>query len=474
MAGGYMKPALTRNVSRKIILFTRAVFFMGIYISFPCAKTTQVNDCSISSVKTAIANAQPGDIISLPSGTSNWSSALLINKKNLTLKGNGIGSTVITCGTKTISLTGESANNLRITGIEFRGGSQMIFASGMGTPRQAIKNLRVDHCKFTGTYIAIETNGGATGVFDHCVFENTYGARLYGSNNAVARPPYRLGTDDAMFFEDNTINVTPSGNPPHFIASNSFSKYVVRHNTFSYQKSLWDIVDAHGACEVKGRGSATWEIYDNTFKIIPSMDRVIHLRGGQGVVFNNIFEGYTPSKPITITDYATCNGPCTQNCHGSSCPDLINHAYFWKNKVGSKEVDPVNACSSALQLNRDYFYTEMPGYIEYPYPHPLTMDNDITVETDNSIAQPKLLHNEFSILNNKFDGSTKISYNVNTKVHVKLSVYTIDGNLISVLEDKLVAAGQHETIWKAEKTPPGLYILRTNVDGIEKSYSFSR
>ncbi len=469
-----MKPSQIRNVSRRFVIFTRAIFFMGTCISLPYAKTIRVNDCSISSVKTAVANALPGDIIVLPSGTGSWTSVLSINKKNLTLKGNGIGSTVITCGTKTISLSGETANNLRITGIEFRSGSQLIFAYGSGTPRQAVKNLRVDHCKFSGTYIAIETNGAATGVFDHCVFENTYGARLYGSNDAVTRPPFKLGTNDALFFEDNTINVSRSGTPPHFIASNSFSKYVVRHNNFNYQKSLWDIVDAHGACEVKGRGSATWEIYDNTFNIIPSMDRVIHLRGGQGVVFNNVFQGYSPSKPITITDYATCNGPCAQNCMGTSCPDLINHAYFWNNKVGSKNVDPVNACSRALQLNRDYFYTEMPGYSQYSYPHPLTMDEVTTGETDNSVSTPAVIHNDFSILNNIIDGSTAISYNVKNETHVKISVYTINGNLITILEDRKVIAGQHEVIWKAENVPSGLYVLRTNIDGKEKSYSFSR
>jgi hypothetical protein len=375
-----MKPAKISNVNMRLIIFTRTAFFIVIWLSLPHAKTIQVNDCTIANVKTAIANALPGDTIALPEGTSSWTSSIAINKRNLTLKGNGIGSTIITCDTKTISLCGETANNLRITGIEFRSGSQLIFISGSGTPRQGVKNLRVDHCKFTETYLAIETNGAVTGVFDHCIFENTYGARLYGSNDPVARPPYRLGTEDALFFEDNTINVTPSGNPPHFIASNSFSKYVVRHNNFNYQKSLWDIVDAHGACEVKGRGSATWEIYENTFSIIPSMERIIHLRGGQGVVFNNVFQGYTPSKPITITDYASCNGPCTQSCTGSSCPDMINHAYFWGNQVGSKSIDPVNACSNALQLNRDYFFAEMPGYSQYPYPHPLTMESSFTID----------------------------------------------------------------------------------------------
>jgi hypothetical protein len=469
-----MKPAHIRNVSRRFVLFTRIIYFIVICAALPYADTIQVNDCSISSIKTAIANAQPGDVISLPSGIANWSSSILINKKNLTLKGNGIGSTVITCGTKTISLSGESANDLRITGIEFRSGSQLIYVSGSGTPRQGIKNLRVDHCKFTDTYIAIETNGAVTGVFDHCVFENTYGARLYGSNDAVARPPFKLGTSDALFFEDNTINVTSAGNPPHFIASNSFSKYVIRHNNFNYQKSLWDIVDAHGACEVRGRGSATWEIYDNTFSIVASMNRIIHLRGGQGVVFNNVFKGYTPTKPITITDYATCNGPCTQSCTSYPCPDLINHAYFWNNKVGSTAIEPVNSCTKMLEQDRDYFFSEMPGYSEYTYPHPLTEADDYPVETDNTISLARPIHNDFSILNNRNDGSTNISYNVKEGAHVRLSVYTINGNLISVLEDKMVVAGQHEVIWKPENAPSGLYILRTTIDGIEKSYSFSR
>ena len=133
----------------------------------------------------------------------------------------------------------------------------VIYASGSGSPKQAVKNLRVDHCKFQGNYIVIETTGGATGVFDHNEFLNSYAARLYGSNDPNPRPPYPLGTSDALFFEDNIITANSSGNPPHWIASNSHSKYVVRHNQFNYSKSLWDIVDAHGACEVKGRGSAT-------------------------------------------------------------------------------------------------------------------------------------------------------------------------------------------------------------------------
>jgi hypothetical protein len=443
---------------------------MGTLTTFPYARTISVKSVSFSDVQSALNSALPGDVISLPGGSATWSSSLSINKKGLTLKGNGIGSTIIQCGKKTISLSGETANNLRITGIEFRSGSQLIFASGTGTPRQAVKNLRVDHCKFVGTSVAIETGGAATGVFDHCVFENTYAARIYGSNDATARPPFKLGTSDALFFEDNTINVTASGSPSHFIASNSFSKYVVRHNVFNYQKSLWDIVDAHGACEVRGRGSATWEIYENTFSIVPWMNRIIHLRGGQGVVFNNVFQGYNPSKPITITDYAVCNGPCTQSCKTYPCPDLINHAYFWNNKIGSKVVDPVNVCSEMLKLNRDYFIGEMPNYIPFTYPHPLTAEGG-KVCTEKVFD---MINNEFSIYHSNFKGSTRFVCRLNEKAHVKMAVYTIDGNLITVLTDKHIHPGEHVVTWNGENIPSGMFVLRTIINGIEKSHSFSR
>jgi hypothetical protein len=445
---------------------------MGMIISIPYAKTISVKSCSFSDVQTAIRNAIPGDLIALPNGTATWSSSLVVDKRNLTLKGNGTGFTIIKCGTKNISLKGETANNLRITGIEFHAGTQLIYAAGAGTPAQTIKNLRVDHCKFVGTNVVIETHGAITGVFDHCAFEDSYGGRIYGSNDPVARAPFKLGTPDAIFFEDNTINVT-SGSPQHFIASNSFSRYVIRHNRFNYKKSLWDIVDAHGACEVLGRGSATWEIYDNTFSIVSSMNRIIHLRGGQGVVFNNTFQGYTPTKPITITDYAACNPPCSQSCTTYPCPDLINHAYFWNNKVGSNSVDPVNACTKMLRLNRDYYFGQMPNYVPYTYPHPLTIQAQGTVDI-NTAAVHQFDIGEISISQNRTNTSTYIVYNLNEGTHVKMSVFTMDGSLVATLADENQKSGKHEVTWNAENAPSGMYVLKTMINGIEKSFSFAR
>ncbi|NLG19538.1 MAG: T9SS type A sorting domain-containing protein [Fibrobacter sp.] len=460
----FLNSSLKSTFKGALILSTGAFSFTSY------GKVINATSLSQSSVQTAINSASPGDTIQLPAESSSWSGQLSITKKDLTIQGKGIGSTIISAGNKSIYLSGESANGLRITGIEFRNGNQVIYSAGSGSPRQAIKNLRIDHCKLQGNYIFIETTGAATGVFDHNTFLDSYAARLYGSNDPVARPPYPLGTSDALFFEDNTISVTSGGNPPHWIASNSHSKYVVRYNTFDYKKSLWDIIDAHGACEVKGRGSATWEIYNNKIGLVPTISRVIHLRGGQGVVFNNTFTGYNPSKAITITDYAVCNGPCTQSCTSYPCPDMINHAYFWNNRIGTTPVNPVNNCSNYIKLDRDYFNSEMPDYKPYTYPHPLTQpEEDFKTETINEIS-----HSGFSLSASMLRGSASISLQMSEQAPVKVTVYSANGILVKELANQVKSAGTHSFSWDAADNPSGIYIIKASVGEAQKSFKLFR
>jgi hypothetical protein len=462
-----MQPQHYRSV-RTTIITAASLLFMGAFSHSLQSKTITASSSTLSSVQSTINAAVAGDIIVIPSGSRTWSGSLKISKKSLTIQGKGVGITVITTGTKGILLTGETANNLRITGIEFRSGTQLIYAGGSGTPAQAIKNLRVDNCKFVTTNVVIETHGAVTGVFDHCTFQDAYGGRIYGSNDPYARSPYKLGTSDALFFENNTINVSSSGNPPHFIASNSHSKYVVRNNVFNYTKSLWDIVDAHGACEVKGRGSATWEIYNNTFNIVASMSRVIHLRGGQGVVFNNTFAGsYTPSQPITVTDYAVCNGPCTQSCTTYPCPDMINHAYFWDNKIRTSPVNPVDKCSGFIKLNRDYFLGAMPGYVPFTFPHPLTAS---TLRKEAGL-EVTMASGEETSMHQNLHGIAKIDYTLNDNAPVNIAVYTINGSLISTLINGIMPAGNHSESWNSANVPFGVYVIKSTIGNIRKSYT---
>lgn len=434
--------------------------------SFSHGATIKATNCSLSSVQSAVNSAVSGDVIVIPAGGSTWSSPLKISKTRLTLRGNGIGSTVITGSGELFALTGESADNLRITGVELHSCACCIEANGSGTPKQAVKNLRIDHSKFLKANVVLETHGAATGVIDHCTFQDSYGARLYGSNDGSAKFPFKIGTSDAVFFEDNVVNVTSAGTPPHFIASNSLSKYVIRHNTFNYAKSLWDIIDAHGYCEVAGRGSATWEVYNNTFSLVSPLNRVIHLRGGQGVVFNNTFLNYKPSMAISLTDYSYCHTPCVQSCSGYPCKDQINHSYFWNNKIGTSVLNPVSDCK-VVQVSRDYYNSPATYYTPYTYPHPLTLTTLAKSTQSDALGsmenQAVSLEPGLKVISKPMCPVTSIAYNLENQTSVKICIFNAKGEFVKALVNKTESAGDHVVNWDATNVPKGLYIVKAGI-----------
>jgi len=462
------------SISKKIAYSISTLLMIGGLVSGAWSNTINASNCSQASVQTAINSAQPGDTVFVPAGNSVWGSPVKINTQKITLMGAGIGGTVITGNGNIIVTNGENGNNLRITGIELRQCNSCIAAYGGGMPVQAVKNIRIDHCKFVRAQYVYETRGGSTGVIDHCNFVDSYGGQLYGSNDPSGKFPIPLGTSDAVFFEDNLIQVTSSGNPAHFIASNSWSKYVVRHNTFDYKASLWDIVDAHGYCEVQGRGSATWEIYANTFNLCPTIDRVIHIRGGQGVVFDNVFTGYNPKLPISLTNYSSCRPPCVQPvCTTYPCKDQITNSYFWNNRAPNGPVDPTVNCST-VGLNRDYFTKMMPGYVPYQYPHPLaSSDGDINNHPLSVRMQQSLSKSDIIFEHRPGSVKASVSYGLERKTPVSVGIYNVDGSLVQNLVSGTQSAGSHTVSWDASKVPKKIYVFMVKLGQNSKSFRFT-
>lgn len=383
-----MKLAFFCKTKRK----TKVLFVLAVLVCFftavpdGLAATINAADCSRGSVQTAIVAASSGDTVAIPGGNCVWTEGITL-AKSVTIQGAGAESTLISYPGGTVFLiVGEGANNFRVTGIGFRDCTQCLYLDGEGITKAAAKDFRIDHNSFTDAYIAFETDGAARGVLDHNTFRDSYGARIYGDNSMAAEFPFPLGTGNAVFFEDNDIIMAGSC-VPHFIASNSGSRYVVRHNEFTYSKSGcgWlDAIDAHGYCEVAGRGSFTWEIYENTIRNNTNdAGRLIHLRGGQGVVYGNTLEGLI-SHPLVVTDYMACSPGCVDTCSGYPCQDQINHAYFWGNTKNGGAILAANNCPAVIEEGRDYFNFAMPGYVPYAYPHPLT----ITSGGDNTPPAP--------------------------------------------------------------------------------------
>jgi len=353
--------------------------------------TRVATTCSYSDVSAAYNAASAGDIINIPAGDCTWSNSLTVSKRDLVFAGAGASSTTIRRNGRTFDFSGTSGNGTRITGIYFdRGG---IFFDGTN----AAKDWRIDNNYFNNVNHAIKTDGDARGLIDHNTFFNSYAIYMFFNGRSSQTYPLDVGdkvssSTNILFIEDNLFKrMTSSNCRPHTLVGNLAARAVIRYNTFDYTPSTcWDALDAHDSNEnYPNRGTLGYEIYNNNFLFASGAARTIHLRGGQHLVYNNHFNA-SMNNPIRITSYTNNSRPerCTGNIYDlddsdpNSCPDQINHSYFWDNKencgtadinlCGSGREEPVVNVAPEVNIEGTHFYKfKMPGYTPYIYPHPL-------------------------------------------------------------------------------------------------------
>jgi hypothetical protein len=263
------------------------------------ADTISAANCSSSAVQTAINSASSGDTILVPAGNCTWTSGVDVpNGKNLVLQGAGSSNTVIT-----MSLAGTAvALNVtasRLTGFGF------ILPSGsasndVGRITARGQGWRIDHNTFTnnvgGNRRCVYNSGGTgiphpVGLIDHNTFTrcrvDLNGDLSEAAGNNIWFQPTGLGTNNAVFIEDNTFAYDAShmGN----MADSEFGgRYVVRFNTI-----IGSPTEAHGFGG--GRATRSWEIYNNIMINCSGCSSHFNtfLRGGTGMVFNNSMQtGY--------------------------------------------------------------------------------------------------------------------------------------------------------------------------------------
>ena len=82
------------------------------------------------------------------------------------------------------------------------------------------------------------------------------------------------------------------------------------------------------------------------------------------------------------------------------------------------------------------------------------------------IPETFALHQNFP---NPFNPATAISFDIAEKSRVKLSVYNVLGELVTVLQDGEMNAGQHQMEFGAEGLPSGLYFYRLTAGGFTET-----
>jgi len=434
---------------------------------------------SRTDIQAAINLARQGDLVRIPAGTFNYDGSISM-KAGITLMGEGQDKTVLkrTGSTSSYAFNIDGSNGLpaRISGMTITGiaptkspGIKLI---------NGCKNFRIDHITFRRCFDrAIETHGQCKGVIDHCTFiDNWYTAVVvYGDEVASWSRPINLGGDDAVFVEDCYFEQKNIGDDhmSHHVASNNGSRYVFRYNTTDDGYMSPQAIDVHGNKFGGIRGSRNYEIYKNKVQAEHRWLGML-IRGGDGVIWGNELTGdYT--RPIDLMhEGRDGDGNCAY-----PCDDQIRSLYIWDNNYNGRTISSVNVRHpSLIKLGRDYFMTKMPGYVPYPYPHPLTVEPG--VEPPTAVIS-KRVEGEAHGLSveggvNSSGSSARIHFSVPQSVSgqmipVKLKIYNVQGELVRTLFEGQKKAGMHEMTWDGfsgnrQKLANGIYTLELEIDGV--------
>ncbi|MFP4243318.1 MAG: hypothetical protein ACLFTW_15230 [Chitinispirillaceae bacterium] len=331
------------------------------------AVTVKAKSGSREDIQEAISEAPENATVVIPEGEFDFRGPRINVDKNITISGSGDKETVLK---KTSALDWFfnvitegffRLTNIVLDGDRRGGGVQM---------RTDNLNFRVDNSTFRnfGTR-AVQTYGDVKGLVDNNEFLENRPTDIvvYGDNDKSWNEPTKLGTDDAVYIEDNVFTHRRVKNS-HSVSSNRGSKYVFRYNTINDGDQNTNPIDAHGNF-YHGRGSRSYEIYGNKVNSGHSF-MGMYIRGGTGVIFDNELNG-SFTHPLTLENYRSFQ----QSNVRYPAPDQIHDLHIWDNKHNGKEVIPYmrdrGRVREHIQENRDYFRKEKADYTPYTYPHPM-------------------------------------------------------------------------------------------------------
>jgi hypothetical protein len=375
-----------------------------------------------TALQNAINSATDGDTVSIGAGSCSAGGVRWENK-NIKVVGQGIGSTTVTGLSFNVVVTQKAA--FRISGFSVGAASSWTIDAQNRTT--GIKGWRIDNVAWRypgcGQNIAVFVTGLAWGLFDHNTFYNAGNAifvRAWAENTNEVNPwppsgnpgmggyswllPLNLGSDDALYIEDNTFTMDNGcymGVGDHYYGART----VFRHNKVT--NAYWQ---NHAARSYERGGSIKAEIYNNDFNATdPAWFRAIHIRSGTGVVFNNTLRGAFNYMNVdnqrsngqnTGAPYGACNGSSAFDGNASGqagwpCLDQIGRGpgqfpnqpsvplYVWNNGSApgcstggscNNSVAMVSDGDAHVAAGRDFVNngtTPKPGYVAYTYPHPL-------------------------------------------------------------------------------------------------------
>ena len=107
--------------------------------------------------------------------------------------------------------------------------------------------------------------------------------------------------------------------------------------------------------------------------------------------------------------------------------------------------------------------------MENPFQHQYIIEDVIAATTEGYIdveMDLPLVYSISSAYPNPFNPSTHINLEINTEAKIKISVYNIIGQIMTILVDEDLSAGSYQFEWHSLDAPSGLYLIKTNVNSV--------
>lgn len=316
-------------------------------VSSALASVRVAASCNGPDVQTQINASVDGDIVEIPAGTCTWTANVIVSNKALTLRGVGIGSTVIIDAidksqefpiySNPITLDTVVGKFVRVTALTIRGSTCIGCAPFINDPFGVggirvdglAKTWRIDHVHFDRLFtVGVHVLGHTYGVIDHNIFDtrvssavlvnhNTWNGGFSGDGSWADDSFF--GTDKAVYVENNIMTQDPP--PAHLdamIDGQAGGRVVFRYNKVTNASTIFHGTDGTG----RDRGFRTFEIYNNAIHdnegLHPSG---IRTRGGTGPIYNNTITGNFGVGLDGIVFRAIYADPIFGICNGSSVWD---------------------------------------------------------------------------------------------------------------------------------------------------------
>jgi hypothetical protein len=379
---------------------TVATFFLAVMVGqTSVAATINAANCNSSAVQSAISNAQAGDIVAVPAGNCSWSSFTIPG--GVHVRGAGTGVTNVTVN-GTVTINKHSSMSVELSGFSFskNGGgnsAKMFRVTGAWQNEPPL----IHGNEFTVNDAAIfiyETNGGVIynnifrGAWNDSAIQHKFNNDLESWSTADT-----MGTRDSdgksnLYVEDNVFE----GMANQATDFDDAARVVFRFNTLIHSS-----FNSHGLA-TSPIGVRHYEVYNNTFSYPDdnvNQNWHIWLRGGTGVIFNNVIEDIKGSEwgdkdEVHLSVRAAVDGGGSACCRSWACDHQIGQNHDGSNQF----LDPLrlwnnsgtfrhglnggwsNSCgqnmADFLKNGRDFIFaaTSKNGYVPYTYPHPLRIN----------------------------------------------------------------------------------------------------